>query len=117
MLQTSQTEKPRCSATIDQIRLRRAIAFPLVFQNVESSGFQSEIHVAFRPRITRSQLGQFVPTLEVRCQGPRKPCAKPTVLDISRKFLVSQRLKASSSHASIHSASFFFLEMAHRNVK
>src|SRR5215475_5151582 len=48
MLQTNQIEKPRCSATIDQMRLRRAIDLPLVFQNVSSSGFQSEIQVELR---------------------------------------------------------------------
>src|SRR5262245_60924875 len=45
MLQTSQIEKPRCSATIDQMRLRRATACPLDFQYVSFSGSQSEIHV------------------------------------------------------------------------
>src|SRR5271155_193030 len=34
-----------CSATIDQIRLRRAVTLPLVSQKVVSSGFQSEIQV------------------------------------------------------------------------
>src|SRR5215813_2086462 len=48
MLQSNQIEKPRCSATIDQMRLRRAIVLPLVFQNVSSSGFQSEIQVELR---------------------------------------------------------------------
>src|SRR5580692_9137558 len=48
MLQISQTENPICSATIDQIRLRRATTLPVVFQNVSSSGFQSEIQVWFR---------------------------------------------------------------------
>src|SRR6476646_4577075 len=45
MLQISPTEKPICSATIDQIRLRRATALPPAFQNASSSGRQSEIHV------------------------------------------------------------------------
>src|SRR5215468_8841300 len=45
MLQISQIEKPRCSATIDQIRLRRAMAFPFEFQYFSSSGFQSEIQL------------------------------------------------------------------------
>src|ERR1700681_3017305 len=45
MLQISQTENPICSATIDQMRLRRAMTLPLEFQNVSSSGFQSEIQV------------------------------------------------------------------------
>src|SRR5262249_28693019 len=48
MLQTSQIEKPRCSAKIDQMRLRRAMALPVDFQNCASSGFQSEIQVGFR---------------------------------------------------------------------
>src|SRR5260370_27098691 len=43
MLQTSQIEKPRCSAKIDQIRLRRAINLPLDSQYFSSSGFQFEI--------------------------------------------------------------------------
>src|ERR1700730_239191 len=47
MLQISHTENPMCSATIDQIRLRRATNLPLEFQNVSSSGFQSEIQVEF----------------------------------------------------------------------
>src|SRR5271168_4285914 len=45
MLQISQTENPICSATIDQMRLRRAMNLPFEFQNVSSSGFQSEIQV------------------------------------------------------------------------
>src|ERR1700761_5018362 len=45
MLQISHTENPMCSATIDQIRLRRAVTLPLVSQKVGSSGFQSEIQV------------------------------------------------------------------------
>src|SRR5258708_3204710 len=47
MLQISQTENPMCSATIDQMRLRRAMTLPLVFQNVSSSAFQSEIQAGF----------------------------------------------------------------------
>ena len=34
-----------CSATIDQIRLRLATTLPVEFQNVSSSGLQSEIQV------------------------------------------------------------------------
>src|SRR6478672_8108681 len=48
MLQISQIEKPRCSATIDQMRLRWATALPLDFQKFSSSGFHSEIQVGFR---------------------------------------------------------------------
>ena len=35
-------------ATIDQIRLRRAIVLPVAFQNASSSGRQSEIQAGFR---------------------------------------------------------------------
>src|SRR5258708_24633530 len=47
MLQISQTEKPICSAIIDQMRLRRAITLPLAFQKFSFSGFHSEIQVVF----------------------------------------------------------------------
>ena len=43
MLQSSQTEKPMCSAKIDQIRLRRAIGRPVLSQNCGSSGSQWSI--------------------------------------------------------------------------
>src|SRR5215510_9303257 len=48
MLQISQIEKPRCSATIDQMRLRRAMNLPLDSQYFSFSGSQSEIQVVFR---------------------------------------------------------------------
>src|SRR4029077_20614646 len=48
MLQMSQIEKPRCSAKIDQMRLRCAMDLPVDFQNVSSSGFQSAIQVEVR---------------------------------------------------------------------
>src|SRR3974377_987162 len=54
MLQISQTENPMCSATIDQIRLRRAMNLPLEFQNVSFSGFQSELQVRSLELISRS---------------------------------------------------------------
>src|SRR5690348_4090203 len=38
MLQITQTEKPRCSAKIDRMRLRRAIRLPVDAQNSGSSG-------------------------------------------------------------------------------
>src|SRR6266702_484267 len=47
ILQISEMEKPRCSAAIDQMRLRRAMGLPLEFQYFSSSGFQSEIQVLF----------------------------------------------------------------------
>src|SRR4051794_22722326 len=43
-LQIIHTEKPRCSAKIDQSRLRRATRWPVSCQNVSSSGRQSSIH-------------------------------------------------------------------------
>src|SRR5262245_35593244 len=48
MLQSSQTEKPRCSAKIDQMRLRWAMDLPVDFQNASSSGFHSEIQLGLR---------------------------------------------------------------------
>jgi hypothetical protein len=48
MLQMSQIEKPRCSATIDQIRLRRAMNLPFCSQNFSSSGFHSDIQATDR---------------------------------------------------------------------
>src|SRR5665811_1156331 len=72
MLQISQTENPICSATIDQMRLRRAMTLPLEFQNASSSGSQSEIQVGsclcircflstvvgFEPRGTEARAGK-----------------------------------------------------------
>src|SRR5712691_5276984 len=59
MLQTSQTENPRFSARIDQMRFRRAIDLPLFSQNSESSGFQSLIH------LDMSSPGQGYPPLRI----------------------------------------------------
>src|SRR5882724_5393589 len=42
-LQISQMENPMFSATIDQIRLRRATDLPVFSQKTGSSGFHSEI--------------------------------------------------------------------------
>src|SRR5258706_3335777 len=47
MLQTSQIENPRCSAMIDQMRLRRATFLPVESQNFSSSGCHSAIQVVF----------------------------------------------------------------------
>src|SRR6266852_9950913 len=63
MLQTSQTENPRFSARIDQMRLRRAIDLPLFSQNSESSGFQSLIHFDI------SSPGQGYPPLRISNAG------------------------------------------------
>src|SRR5690348_2981891 len=54
MLQISHTENPICSATIDQIRLRRAMVLPVAFQNASSSGLQSEIQVGLSSLIGKS---------------------------------------------------------------
>jgi hypothetical protein len=44
IVQRTHTENPRFSARIDQPRFRRAICFPVVSQNVSSSGSQCSIH-------------------------------------------------------------------------
>src|SRR5262245_40227078 len=70
MLQSSQIEKPRCSAKIDQMRLRRAMALPVDFQNVSSSGFQSEIQVGFRLLINLFLSGWGIGPVNARQQTP-----------------------------------------------
>src|SRR5438445_8080747 len=73
MLQISQTEKPICSATIDQIKLRRAMNLPLEFQNLSSSGFQSEIQVVVRSLIGRFPLVRMIATsAPARSLWPKK---------------------------------------------
>src|ERR1700738_837468 len=66
MLQISQTENPICSATIDQMRLRRAMTLPLEFQNVSSSGFHSEIQVG-----SCVLIGVFLSTVRPCCLAAR----------------------------------------------
>src|SRR5580704_13371365 len=66
MLQISQTENPIFSATIDQIRLRRAMNLPLEFQNFSFSGFQSEIQLVARSLI------EGVPWFESSLRPPRR---------------------------------------------
>jgi hypothetical protein len=75
MLHISQIEKPRCSARIDQTRLRRAIHFPLDSQKAVSSGFQSEIQVVFGVLIALApyQAAVLLPIGEV----PHGSLAKP----------------------------------------
>src|SRR6266849_1503609 len=46
MLHISQMEKPRCSATIEKIRLRRAVVLPVDSQKFSSSGCQSDIQAS-----------------------------------------------------------------------
>src|SRR6478735_11629886 len=57
-LQISQTEKPRCSAKIDQIRLRLATRRPPPSQNCGSSGRQSSIQWPARARVTVGASGR-----------------------------------------------------------
>jgi len=82
MLQISQIEKPRCSATIDQMRLRCAMALPVVFQNTSSSGFHSAIQVEFGAELAvLIGCGSFSARLDPLGGTPnrersRKPCAK-----------------------------------------
>src|SRR5262245_41037990 len=70
MLQISQIEKPRCSATIDQMRLRRAMNLPLEFQYFSFSGSQSEIHVVFRS-LMRGFLSERARRREQKKSRPR----------------------------------------------
>src|SRR3984893_16562722 len=74
MLQISQTEKPICSAKIDQIKLRRAMNLPLEFQNFSSSGFQSEIQVVVRSLILGCPLVRMIAKVRpgARSCGPKK---------------------------------------------
>src|SRR6266567_1357939 len=71
MLQISQTENPICSATIDQIKLRRATNLPLEFQNLSSSGFQSEIQV-----VDRSLIGRYPLVRMSATSAPARSLAK-----------------------------------------
>src|ERR1700733_13707567 len=73
MLQISQIEKPRCSAMIDQMRLRLAMALPLDSQNVASSGFQSEIQ-----RVFASLIEDFLSARLRRRRSPRVELATCT---------------------------------------
>src|SRR5437763_10092762 len=58
MRQSSQIEKPRNSATTDQMRLRRAMYLPVDSQNFSFSGFQSEIQARFRLLISTFLCGR-----------------------------------------------------------
>src|SRR5215467_12130973 len=82
MLQMSQIEKPRCSAKIDQMRLRRATNRPVEFQNFSSSGFQSEIQVGFRLLISVFLSGGA---------RPREPKTTNAVPRRSKAFLPGRR--------------------------
>src|SRR5712691_3562678 len=69
MLQISQIEKPRCSATIDQMRLRRAMNLPFDSQYALFSGSQSEIQVVLDLLIEES--------LSERCRRPKNKKPPP----------------------------------------
>src|ERR1700761_3454824 len=59
------------SATIDQIRLRRAMNLPLDSQNFWSSGFQSEIQVGFCSLIRRVPFNRALPRTGARSREAR----------------------------------------------
>src|SRR5262249_15302313 len=82
MLQMSQIEKPRCSATIDQMRLRWAMNLPVDFQNVSSSGFHSEIQLGLRLLIRVFLSGGA---------RPREPKTTNAVPRRSKAFLPGRR--------------------------
>src|SRR6185312_14791254 len=68
MDQIAQTENPMCSATIDQIKLRRATNLPLDSQNFSSSGFHSEIQV-FEIEVGFSLIRNVLSQASVRALG------------------------------------------------
>src|SRR5262249_33922329 len=82
MLQMSQIEKPRCSATIDQMRLRWAMNLPVDFQNVSSSGFHSKIQLGLRLLIKVFLSGGA---------RPREPKTMNAVPRRSKAFLPGRR--------------------------
>src|SRR5215469_2319461 len=82
MLQMSQIEKPRCSATIDQMRLRWAMNLPVDFQNVPSSGFHSEIQLGLR---------LFIRVFLSGGARPREPKTTNAVPRRSKAFLPGRR--------------------------
>src|ERR1700739_136617 len=82
MLQTSQIEKPRCSAKIDQMRLRWAMALPVDFQNVSSSGFHSEIQL---------ELGLLIRVFLSGGDRPREPKTTNVAPRLSKEFLPGRR--------------------------
>ncbi len=113
MLQISQIEKPRCSATIDQIRLRRAMSLPLVSQNFSSSGSHCEIQgvscLDIRDFLFLSTSVQIVFAGPWRVSRVRRQCAgeiqnggKRAGRQMTRlqEFLVHARASCSSASAA-----------------
>src|SRR5215510_2272176 len=82
MLQMSQIEKPRCSAKIDQMRLRWAMDLPVDFQNVSSSGFHSEIQL---------ELGLLIRVFLSGGDRPREPKTTNVAPRRSKAFLPGRR--------------------------
>ena len=91
-LQISQTEKPRCSAKIDQIRFRRATCRPPFSQNSGSSGRQSSIQ-----RPLRRVVGLVVSGVSVRVMRPTLGAGGFTRL---RSPYRKRQLVLTASHAS-----------------
>src|SRR6185369_13282920 len=86
MLHSSQIENPRCSAKIDQMRLRRATNLPVVSQNLGSSGCHSEIQVGLRSLIDVSLFDRDGTTRTIPCERHSKPCANPYVAENTWSF-------------------------------
>src|ERR1700756_4058907 len=61
-----------CSATIDQIKLRRAMNLPVAFQKVSSSGFHSEIHAGLSLLIPKFPF-LVAGRMEARKRVPERP--------------------------------------------
>jgi hypothetical protein len=75
--QISQTENPMFSATIDQIKLRRATNLPVEFQNVSSSGLQSEIQIVLFGFCSLTQIS-FLRSMAARQTPERQTAAMTT---------------------------------------
>src|SRR5215468_255624 len=75
MLHISQIEKPRCSAKIDQMRLRRAMNLPLAFQNFSSSGSQCAIQAEF-----------CLPMTVVVLQFEDRPCREGSEVGVASRM-------------------------------
>src|SRR5438270_997718 len=102
MLQISQTENPMCSATIDQMRLRRAMTLPLDSQNFSSSGFQSEIQAgslelirnSFAQRLCANVAGSLSAGMGAR--SGEGPVAVPMrMVDLDARLRSAQAIQAS----------------------
>ena len=98
-LQISQTEKPRCSAKIDQIRLRRATCRPPPSQNSGSSGRQSSTQWPARrvPGVPVAAAGPWCGPASMRVMRELlKDRVLPTL--IARRFARPQAVVPKSSN-------------------